>query len=626
MSSRGGLVRTHLHAQSTRPIAGPSGASRSTRVWKVGAACALALPVIGYFWFIHRYSVNAVWWDQWADVRLLRHWYSGGLGLSDLWAQHGYHRIFFPNLIVLLLSKTVRYNVVIEQYLSGVMLVLATGLFVAAHKRRSPSTPLLFYFPMVVLLLSFVQYQDTLWGFQMAWYLVLLSLATALFLLDRPAFTRLALAGAISAAVVGSFSSQHGLLIWPAGLVLLYQRRRSMTVLAVWCACAAATIAIYFAADFNLQVDSTLSLSFMHPIRAIEFYLMEIAGIFGQSVVPNSPGNHLVLVMVGALILVIAVWVSISIGVRRDRASGAPLGVALICYGLLFAASVTIGRISEGLAAAGGSTHTAFDLLIVAGVYLALSNVWSNVWNRALRQPSSSRLASPSTAVDRILEGSLVVGNRLFQYARRASWKARILVVMSVMVLGVIAGQILIGNSNGLRGAGYWRDGQGFVVDVTVNIDKAPIRVANDTLLAQGCNCPAEEAQLPELVDFLRAHRLAMFGTDAATVYGKWGLTVSHVAPATRITLPRDGAVLTGSQFLNATVRTDYRIKKVEFQVTSDNFRTEMVVSGRAWEFGWLGGWLTKKVSNGSYQIEVVAFDAVGNVSRSPPVSVRVAN
>ena len=106
------------------------------------------------------------------------------------------------------------------------MLVLATGLLILAHRRRSPSTPWIYYCPIAIVMLSFVQYLNALWGFQMAWYLVMAALALALFLLDRPVVNWLVLAGAIAAAVVGSFSSLQGLLIWPAGLVLLYCRKR----------------------------------------------------------------------------------------------------------------------------------------------------------------------------------------------------------------------------------------------------------------------------------------------------------------------------------------------------------------------------------------------------------------
>ena len=157
---------------------------------------------------------------------------AGNLSLATLWAQHNENRIFFPNLIVVVLGDTTHFNTVIEEYVSAAMLIIATGLLILTHRRRRPSTPWFYYCPVVILMFSLVggnpwwASTNTLWAFQMAWYLVLLGLAVTLFLLDRPSLTWLVLAGAMAAAVVGSFSSLQGLLIWPIGLVLLYLRRR----------------------------------------------------------------------------------------------------------------------------------------------------------------------------------------------------------------------------------------------------------------------------------------------------------------------------------------------------------------------------------------------------------------
>ena len=47
-------------------------------------------------------------------------------------------------------------------------------------------------------------------------------------------------------AVVGSYSSLQGLLIWPVGLVLLYHRRRPTWVFISWVVVGIATTAWYF--------------------------------------------------------------------------------------------------------------------------------------------------------------------------------------------------------------------------------------------------------------------------------------------------------------------------------------------------------------------------------------------
>src|SRR5580692_1886347 len=209
------------------------------------AVLAFAVPVVAYFWFVGHYSVNVPVADQWSDISVIAHSYSGTLSLGVLWTQHNDNRILFPNLIVLLLAYTTHFNLIVEQFISGLMLCVAIGLFIWTHKRRSPSTPWIFYSPVAILLLSIVQYQSSLWGFTLGWYLVLLSLAVAFFLLDRPTLTWPILAAAIVAAIIGSYSATQGLLLWPAGFVLLYYRNRHRALVVTWIAAAISTGAVY---------------------------------------------------------------------------------------------------------------------------------------------------------------------------------------------------------------------------------------------------------------------------------------------------------------------------------------------------------------------------------------------
>lgn len=77
---------------------------------------ALALPVVALFWYIHHYSVNMVFADQWHDLGIIERSKAGTLTFGDLWAQHGENRILVPNLVVLLLAHTVQFDVVHEAH------------------------------------------------------------------------------------------------------------------------------------------------------------------------------------------------------------------------------------------------------------------------------------------------------------------------------------------------------------------------------------------------------------------------------------------------------------------------------------------------------------------------------
>ncbi len=198
----------------------------NSRFVNVLTALGLGVPIGGYFWIIYHYGVNVIVADQMSDVTVVQDSYSHHFAWTVLWTQHNNDRLFFPDLLVILQAHTDHLNIRVEEFLSAIMLAAATMLLIWAHKRRSPSIPWLYYCPVALLTFSLVQYQSTIWGFQMCWYLVVLSLAAALVLLDRTTLSWITLAGAIGAAVVGTFSSSEGLMIWPVGLLLLYLRRR----------------------------------------------------------------------------------------------------------------------------------------------------------------------------------------------------------------------------------------------------------------------------------------------------------------------------------------------------------------------------------------------------------------
>ena len=202
--------------------------------------------------------------------------------------------------------------------------------------------------------------------------MVLLALATAILLLDRVSLSWMLLGGAIAAAVIGSFSSLQGLLIWPTGLVLLYYRRRSLPYVGVWIAAAGASAMLYFH-NYDFSVSPGSDFARHHPLATIKFFLFAIGDVVGKPVsLGSTDPNDTYVVVFGLVIVALAIGTVVIIGLRRDVESSSPVGIALICYGLLFAALITQGRSSLGIGGASFSRYTTFDVLILVGTYLAL--------------------------------------------------------------------------------------------------------------------------------------------------------------------------------------------------------------------------------------------------------------
>ena len=348
----------------------------------VATVVLLALPVVATFWFIHRYALNIVFADQWHDVQLIGRFRSGTLGFSDLWAQHGENRILVPNLVVLLLAHTVRFNVVDEDYLSGLLLVASTALFIVTHHRGSPRTPWLFYLPVAVGLLSLNQGGMTLFGFAMSWYLEIFALALAVFLLDRPVLRWPVVTGAVLIAAVGSFSSLEGLLIWPVGLFVIWFRRQSRTSGIVWTLSALVVTSLYFYNLNTAQVPVNRAYPLHHPLLAVRFFLFAIGNVLGVPIPDTPTGGDYALLAAGAVIFVVAVGILVHQLPRRGPASSC-VGVAMIVYGLLYTVLLTVGRAPSGPVVL--PRYAIFDLVMLVGCYLAvLDGVRSAVHRRRL--------------------------------------------------------------------------------------------------------------------------------------------------------------------------------------------------------------------------------------------------
>ena len=259
------------------------------------------------------------------------------------------------NLIVIALAHTVHFDITVEEFLGAAMLIGAYALLILAHHRRSPSTPWLYYCPVMLVGLALTQWENTLWGFQMAWFLVLLSLAATLFILDRITMTWLAFVAAILLAIIGSYSSLQGLLIWPTGLVLLYYRRRDFALFISWVA-AGMVVTIWYLHHFphSQLAGPSQHYALTHPFVSFTFVLFQIGDIVGinlrpvgLALQPGASGNAAVLLL-GVVIFMVAVLAVVTLGVRRMDQSGGPIGVALMVYGFLFAVVVALGRISQG--------------------------------------------------------------------------------------------------------------------------------------------------------------------------------------------------------------------------------------------------------------------------------------
>jgi hypothetical protein len=579
----------------------------------VAVVAVVAVPAAAYLWFVGHFGMNIIYFDQWSDVTLLWH-----PSFSALWAQHNENRLFFPNLIVIVLSATTHFNIQSEEFLSAAMLIVASGLVVWSHRRRSPSTRWIRYLPVPILMCCVVQAGNTLWGFQLAWYLITLALAAAVFLLDRPALTGLVLAAAVAAGVVGSYSSLQGLLIWPVGLVLLWQRRRGARAVVAWLVAAIGTTIVYFIGYSNSQTYSDRAYVSGHPLAAAKAFSFLIGNVSGAHItdnvdtsIPHAPqvGTTLIIAL-GCLIVVTAVWVLVRYG-RRNVADGSPIGVALVVFGLLFAVVTVYGRLSpSGPAVAGSaSRYTTFTLLVLAGLYLATlerPHPWA-IHRRPVRTDDGPALVE-SVPTD---------GKPAAPTRGAVSYR-----VARTMVLGIVALCVVVGTWAGIDYGRYWHPQEAVIATVTANIDNVPDGGVSNYLLPGDTSFARQAARQAE------AKHLSLFdspGTIARLRHEGLPRELTAVAGA-RISRPSPGAVLSGVTLLDAEVRSPLGLVKLEFLLTGGSLHNAPIAAGAPTLFGWIASWNSKTVADGTYRLRSVAYGSDGRTATSPPVKIEVAN
>jgi hypothetical protein len=574
-----------------RAIASPPS---NWRPWLIPVATLLgfAIPAVSYLWMIHGYGVNVIYLDQWADVVLIGHAHSGTLQLSTLWSQHYENRIFFPNLIVLALAYTTHFNVVGEEYLSALMLFGATALVICAHKRRSPERRWIWYCPVAFLLLSLAQADNALWGFQMAWYLVLLMTALALFLLDQEPQRWFVFGGAIAAAAIASFSSLQGLLVWPAGLLLIYLRRRPRHLAIAWIGSAVLVGVIYFV-GFSFNASQTNQ---TNPTAVFTFFFRVVGDIVGET----QPGA--LVTVFGSVLVVAAIWALVRFAVGgRTSTGGRPFALSLILFGLLFSVVTAYGR--SGYYALGVSVeyrYTVFAIFVLVGLYLAI-----------LDPPDASELRSAEHAGSPA--GS--AGRQRHVFSDALFTLARVLVGVGIVLT------VILGSANGISQARGVREYQLYLGRVTVRANQYPDTVVGFVDGGQ----PVQSIR--RWIMMARDDHLSLFGTgDAARYLSEKPLQFTLAPLRASVVLPLNGSTVHGKQVFFVVLSDSYDITRVDYFLSGPGLARTSFATGMKNNYGWFAKWNTSTVPNGSYAIDATVDDSGGRSVRTRPVEVRVEN
>jgi hypothetical protein len=330
----------------------------------------ILLPAALALLYVRAFGVSVVFADAWSMVPLFNKWSSGRLGISDLFAQHLEHRMFFPKSVELFLGNLTKYDNVAEMYLIQVCL-LATLVILLLAFRGGTRAWLLLFVPVSLLVFSFRQYDNMLWGYQISFAFTQTFGVLAFFLLDilrRKGLKKSAFIAAVGCGTVASFSTVQGLFVWPAGLFQLLvsplaNRARKVSI-ALWSLVGLGEWIAYFV-DYEKPPNTpSLLYGLEHPATGTKYFL----SLLGSSLF-WEPGPA----FVGGLLLACLVLASLLLLYKDKRLGEYSFWLSLMLYSSLILASITLGRSGFGVEQAMVSRYTTFSILAVIGVYAVLA-------------------------------------------------------------------------------------------------------------------------------------------------------------------------------------------------------------------------------------------------------------
>jgi len=217
-------------------------------------------PAMVMLFLISTFAVNVPYWDDWERGVLLQKFHEGSLSFKDLNAPHIDHRIFFPRILMLIINELSGGDLRWEMACSfGFVVLAALGLCSLARATvfdHQMNWGVIF--AMNLMVFSPMQWDNWLWGIQIAFMLPMTCLIWAIVVALKPWFWWKRLAICLFLAVVATHSFGHGFVVWPAifCLVLLkgdlgMSQRQRLTFCGSWLVIGTLVISSYLLVDFT---------------------------------------------------------------------------------------------------------------------------------------------------------------------------------------------------------------------------------------------------------------------------------------------------------------------------------------------------------------------------------------
>lgn len=233
----------------------------------------------------------------------------------------------------------------------------------------------LFNFITCLINFSLIQYENWLWGFQIAWFLINTCLISAVFILTVPQnlLPNIKIILASLCCFIASFSSAHGLLSWLALLPSVYilegRNKQKKSRILLWMGLFVFCIAIYSIGYVKPSHHPGLLFILQQPLIASEYFFT----LIGFSLFTNVFNP----IITGLIIFIIFLFFNFFclINYQSEFVSKAASWLSLGWFALLFVSMTTVGRAGFGVEQATASRYVTVSMLLIISC-LQLCRLW----------------------------------------------------------------------------------------------------------------------------------------------------------------------------------------------------------------------------------------------------------
>jgi hypothetical protein len=330
-------------------------------------------PVVFALAVVIAHAQNVVIDDEFRVAQLLQEYDAGTLGLGDFFEQHVLHRVFFPLLLMFGLAVATGFNSVAFSFATLLLLGVNLALWRAAYAKLlgKQGVRSLRFLPVPFLVFSLCIFETMLSGFDITFVMPLTAALAAFGALDRLSglqgrAARLGFALAAACAIVASFSSSMGLMVWIAGVWPLWCARPAGGArrrwIATWLFIGVLTWTAYFH-DFQRYSPVSLTAALSRPFELCR-YVIVLLGTplsFGFFTAPVA-GVVVATLMAG----------SVARSGRRGRIREHAFWLASSCFGLMSLGAIAAARLPDDTNYIVAPRYCLYSISIAISAYVLL--------------------------------------------------------------------------------------------------------------------------------------------------------------------------------------------------------------------------------------------------------------